>query len=139
MLAQSFLSANELGLKEVERDALIQVLGELERNELCHIASGAMRMQHYHKRWFNMGYWIETLPNCGTVRCIGGEADLVLREMGQTTRMLHRSRQLAEQGDGSLYELFHCHNLTFDEISGIITQIGTKSPSSRQPVLYVTI
>jgi hypothetical protein len=56
MLARSFLSATDLGISEVERDALIQTLGVLERGEA---------------KMFDMQRFCHP---CGTPACIWGWA-----------------------------------------------------------------
>lgn len=69
MLAQNFKSAEELMISEDERNALIQVLGMLERNELVHC-----NPWHTSRRnGFNMGIvWEE--DDCGSIGCIYGWA-----------------------------------------------------------------
>lgn len=63
MLAQNFKTAADLGLKDVELEALIKVLGMLERGELSR--KGAQVI--------NMGWWFGQ-NECGTVGCIAGWA-----------------------------------------------------------------
>lgn len=60
MLAQNFQTAEALGITDTELDALIKVLGMLERGEL--------------DGHFDMGNW---LNHCGTVGCIAGTAHIV--------------------------------------------------------------
>jgi hypothetical protein len=75
MLAQQFLSHDALGIEQVDRDALIAVLGMLERKELVHwrdpdeapISNG-----------FNMAALISG-RECGTVGCICGWAHVASR------------------------------------------------------------
>jgi hypothetical protein len=62
MLAQNFKTATDLGISEVEQDALIKVLGMLERNDFARGES------------FNMGWWYQHSNTCGTVGCIAGWA-----------------------------------------------------------------
>jgi hypothetical protein len=57
MLARSFLSAVDLGISEVERDALIATLFAFERGEIKHFT-----MRHFRE-------------NCGTPACICGWAN----------------------------------------------------------------
>lgn len=68
MLAQNFKAAEELGLTERGRDALIRVLGMMDRGELKDTPRGC-----FIPNGFNMGVtWYEN--ECGTVGCIGGWA-----------------------------------------------------------------
>lgn len=67
MLARSFLSATDLGISDVERDALIKVLGMLERGELVHRGTDLVAGHN----GFNMG-WAGSRTDCGTLACIGG-------------------------------------------------------------------
>lgn len=63
MLAQNFLSATDLGVTEVEKEALITVLGMLERGEI----------DDDHFKMSN--FWKEEA--CGTVGCLCGWANFV--------------------------------------------------------------
>ena len=75
MLAQQFLSHHALGIEQVDRDALVAVLGMLERKELVHwrnpdeapISNG-----------FNMAALISR-RECGTIGCICGWAHVASR------------------------------------------------------------
>ena len=80
MLMRNFMTAEELGLREIERDALVQVLGLLERGEVEH----ARELRQYMFRdpanrsapvglSFNMAFF-EHEHSCGTACCIGGLA-----------------------------------------------------------------
>lgn len=62
MLAQNFKTAADLEISDVEQDALIKVLGMLERNDFARGES------------FNMGWWYRHSNTCGTVGCIAGWA-----------------------------------------------------------------
>jgi hypothetical protein len=81
MLAQNFKTAADLGISEVELDALIKVLGMLERGELKHTESyGDLAYEAPLGAivGFNMSsYYGE--GTCGTVCCIAGWAEVVGR------------------------------------------------------------
>jgi hypothetical protein len=74
MLARSFLSAADLGISDQWRDALIAVLGKLERDELTHLHAGDIDGQ---TDIFNMVIWYSSGADCGTVGCIGGWAETI--------------------------------------------------------------
>lgn len=83
MLAQNFMTAAELGLEPAQRDALVAVLGMLERGELVHVRPSreelpgtALRISGPRIGQFNMLYWASD-TDCGTVHCIGGAAEVV--------------------------------------------------------------
>jgi hypothetical protein len=61
MLAQNFKTAADLGISDAELDALIKVLGMLERGEITE--------NHFHMARF----WME----CGTVGCLCGWANQI--------------------------------------------------------------
>jgi hypothetical protein len=76
MLARSFKSAEELGMKEVERDALITVLGMMERGE---IEDQKFNMNRYFfvKPLITVS-WDNSHPeDCRTPACICGWANHV--------------------------------------------------------------
>lgn len=70
MLAQNFLSAADLNLSDKERDALIGVLGMLERGEVKYTSP----LPTFLSNGFNLAVWCKD-GGCGTVACIGGWAD----------------------------------------------------------------
>lgn len=70
MLARNFMTATELSLDEHERDALIGVLGMLERGEFGDLGRG----EFGDRNIFNMNCWYGR-KECGTVGCIGGWCD----------------------------------------------------------------
>jgi hypothetical protein len=74
MLTRSFLTAADLGISEPQWRALIEVLEMLEREELQHVNSCALR---YPAAGFNMNLWGD-LSTCG-VRCIGAWAEHIGR------------------------------------------------------------
>lgn len=82
MLAQSFVSAAELGITEPQRDALQKVLVLLETGKLRHVP--VPKLSHdwddesinQFSGMFNMGSYIDP-SDCGTVACIGGTAAIV--------------------------------------------------------------
>lgn len=78
MLAQNFMSAKDLGLDEAQKEALVTVLGMMERGEIKHkesIKINYLSGQVFSGQ-FNMRHWNIT-DECGTVCCIGGTAELV--------------------------------------------------------------
>lgn len=78
MLAQSFMSAADLGLFEVERDALIKTLHAMDRGELKHDPNPDILDIEgtIFTGTFNM-FWWNKQSICGTVCCIGGTANLL--------------------------------------------------------------
>lgn len=81
MLARTFLPAADLHLSERQRDALVTVLGMMERGEIEHVQlrykDGATTYEGFSTSFpFNMASWsCESV--CGTVHCIGGWAERV--------------------------------------------------------------
>jgi hypothetical protein len=79
MLTRSFLTAVDLGISELQWRALIEVLGMLEREEIQHVNSCALR---YPAAGFNMNLWedlsCDMACTCG-VRCIGAWAEHIGR------------------------------------------------------------
>src|SRR4051812_45274855 len=73
MLAQNFKSATDLGIEDAELDALIKVLGMLERQEFVHVESVWDRTK---PNGFNMGA-TQSKTACGTVACMGGWANII--------------------------------------------------------------
>lgn len=79
MLAQSFLSAEDLQITEPERDALIAVLHRFETDPPKHVQYDE---SNFSVGWdygvspdfFNLTHIIGELHNCGTVGCIMGFA-----------------------------------------------------------------
>lgn len=69
MLARSFLTPEELNISDKQFDALVQVLGMLERGELpWHTKKAVLPLDV----GFNMAKWPSRLEgNCGSVGCIG--------------------------------------------------------------------
>lgn len=63
MLAQNFKTPNALGIEDAGFEALVKVLGMLEREEIP-------------AENFRMEFWNEKF-SCGTVHCIGGWAQAV--------------------------------------------------------------
>jgi hypothetical protein len=81
MLAQSFLPAADLGITEPQKEALMKTLVLLETGRLRHAKGvdngwfpnrGTIFEGH-----FNMCQWNSAVPNCGTVACLGGTAELI--------------------------------------------------------------
>lgn len=73
MLAQNFLSAPDLGILPVERDALVTVLGMLERGEL---QNDPVPMRPSFKNGFHMGPMIVRSGE-NVCACIAGWANIV--------------------------------------------------------------
>lgn len=71
MLAQNFKTATDLGIKDVELDALIKVLGMLERGEIPKAAFDMGRFRPYYSSEESV------VAECGTVGCICGWANFI--------------------------------------------------------------
>lgn len=80
MLAQNFLDHTVLGISAEERQALVKVLGMLERGELKYDRDMDADMPN----GFNMADFVES-GKCGTVACICGWADLLCKTQLQIT------------------------------------------------------
>ncbi|MGM4987379.1 hypothetical protein [Tardiphaga sp. 841_E9_N1_2] len=78
MLAQSFISAAELGITEPQRDALQKTLVLLETGHLRHVAIDALTEgdEYRFSGEFNMASFAFR-HTCGTACCIGGTAQMV--------------------------------------------------------------
>lgn len=77
MLAQYFLAAEALGITEAEHDALVRVLGMLERGEISyHEPLWGDMTPGENFIGFNMSRFYDR-TECGTVACIGGWAEYV--------------------------------------------------------------
>jgi hypothetical protein len=83
MLAQNFKTAADLGIEDVEFDALTKVLGMLERGEIKHTEIMPRDFDEFTfdpvglDFRFNMDTWVSHADECGTVCCIGGSAELI--------------------------------------------------------------
>lgn len=97
MLAQNFKTAADLCITDPELEALIKVLGMLERGDLSH-DGGQFDSDH----GFNMGLSWEGKTGCGTVACIGGWCEIVMGV--KPTTHLYRYIQ-----GGPLYDLYWSH------------------------------
>jgi hypothetical protein len=95
MLAQNFKTA-DLGIKDVEFEALIKVLGMLEREELKHCVSGPNYAME--PNGFNMGDWCTRRGECGTVACIGGWVAIITEQ---------DPRDYVKDAKGHLRELYY--------------------------------
>lgn len=76
MLAQNFQTPAALGISGVEFEALVKVMGMLERGELKHCGGGNPETQK-----IKMGFSMSTAQcdtACGTAGCIGGWAASVM-------------------------------------------------------------
>lgn len=73
MLAQAFLTSAELGITDAELDALIKVLGMLERQEVEYAKARGTPPDDVTPTAFNMG-WVFGVGECGTTACLCGWA-----------------------------------------------------------------
>lgn len=81
MLARTFKSPEELGITPSEHNALVLTLDALERGEIQHVycneeISSTGRSQLFTGH-FNMLHWSEKFPECGTIACLGGTAEML--------------------------------------------------------------
>jgi hypothetical protein len=76
MLAQSFLSAADLGISDIQHQSLVTVLGMLERGELVHAKYPIAKMFRGPNE-FNMAATLDESTDCGSIGCICGWAHLV--------------------------------------------------------------
>lgn len=72
MLAQNFKTAADLGITDPELDALIKVLGMLERGE---IPDRAFTMRQFRPTWSDRAQ--DIAKECGTIGCLCGWANFV--------------------------------------------------------------
>lgn len=80
MLAQSFMTAADLGITEEQRGALAKTLVLLETDKLIHAAPESQINWYSEDKFtgqFNMDMWTLNYEGCGTVACIGGTAELI--------------------------------------------------------------
>lgn len=91
MLARSFLTPEKLNISDKQFNALVQVLGMLERGELP-----------WHKK-FDMTSWPTKGISCGTVGCIGFWAESILEA------------EIVSK-DEELLQLFYADDFDLDEI-----------------------
>lgn len=97
MLAQNFKTAAELDITEKQKRALMKVLVLLETGKMEHVPNYKPVMGKPDDKFtghFNMMVWGENCE-CGTVRCIGGTAEIVgdvdfSGVIGQCTSPLYR-------------------------------------------------
>lgn len=80
MLAQNFKTPADLGIKDVEFEALVKVLGMLERGEVRHVTVDESfirsRPGREFRGLFNMSnIWANA--DCGTAACIAGTSDWI--------------------------------------------------------------
>lgn len=78
MLAQSFKSATDLGIRDEWWSALCKTLVLLETGKLEHslIDDGLLSFDSKFTGHFNMNTW-RNVHSCGTCACIGGTAEMV--------------------------------------------------------------
>lgn len=75
MLAQNFKTPADLGIKDVEFEALVKVLGMLERGELREAPKPNRTWDHHTFKGMGFNMECSGVKNaCGTVACIGGWA-----------------------------------------------------------------
>ena len=73
MLAQNFKTAADLRISEAQREALVRLLGMLERGEIRHQLSESVSYEDDGPLCsFNMMEW-----SCGSVGCLGGWCDFL--------------------------------------------------------------
>ncbi len=75
MLARNFLTPTELDISDKQFNALLQVLGMLERGELKMHHNWRKRKREPNTKYFDMGKWPER--HCGSVGCIGFWAEKI--------------------------------------------------------------
>lgn len=75
MLAQSFQSAAELGIADIEQQALVTVLGMLERGELVYGKYPIAKMFRGSNE-FNMAATLDSSSDCGSIGCLCGWAHI---------------------------------------------------------------
>lgn len=104
MLAQNFKTAESLGIKDKEFDALVKVLGMLERAEVRHTEyTGLDREQIPPGDNFCMSVTHHHKEGCGTVACIGGWAALM---MGHPDPNGYVHQSMRQSGNHRLWELY---------------------------------
>lgn len=104
MLAQNFKTADDLGITDEQKDALIKTLVLLETGKLTHV-SGSHAYSPYRSfsGQFNMNIWHAT-NHCGSIGCIGGTAEMVGN--------LHvDSMEIAAETNSALDSLFYPHDV----------------------------
>lgn len=110
MLAQNFKTAADLSISDVELDALIKVLGMLERGEIP-FATCPENLSGFrpHGEGFNMGPYLKE-GECGTVACIAGWAHVVSgRRAFEWVETLCPPNTVTDD----LHELFHVDSITY--------------------------
>lgn len=95
MLAQNFKTPADLGITAAEFDALVKVLGMLERGELTHDHWDCPSVPN----GFSMIEYI-TETQCGTVACIAGWADKIADTTFASRHLFNLPRALDELFSG---------------------------------------
>ena len=95
MLAQSFMTADDLEISERQKDALIKTLVLLETGKLKHtqrpVDGTYLGENGKFTGQFNMNQWRHTYRECGSICCIGGTAELIGRvSFAEASGNLHR-------------------------------------------------
>lgn len=97
MLAQSFMTATDLGIEEQQKEALIKTLVLLETGNLKNSPMGnPCESAKTYSGQFNMNQWCAE-NECGTIACIGGTAELVGGlECGELGHAVYTNKPLHE-------------------------------------------
>lgn len=123
MLAQNFKTAAELGITEIECDALSKVLGMLERGELSHALNKSSDILcdvvPTSPASFHMAITSEC-HDCGTVACIGGWAATFIPGMSPQDYVNNKHSP-------NLRELYWPHYDLFDVITPDVAAIAIRS------------
>lgn len=96
MLAQSFLSAEDLNISSSQLKALIKTLKLFETGKLKHVQLDdgiPGEMGNEFTGHFSMSLW-NTKRDCGTICCIGGTAELIGGVIFNTDKQSKRLTQL---------------------------------------------
>lgn len=106
MLAQSFKTAEELGITEKQKEALMKTLVLLETGKLVHTSLPRLKDRYVGEQkfsgHFNMEEW-SVSHFCGTIACIGGTAELIGGLLGDE-RFIKLYRSI---GHSDLHHLFY--------------------------------
>jgi hypothetical protein len=118
MLARSFLSATDLGISEIERDALVATLLAFEREEIEHFS-----MRHFK-------------ASCGTPACICGWAN----HLSEGQAFPEVSTMSSERVVKALYRRLPRQLQYLFDIQGLPQQAGaTQAQAAAALVNYLTL
>lgn len=99
-----FKSAEQLGLKQPEWEALIKTLTLMEAGAIIHATTDMKQAgKRVEGHLFNMSNW-KDYYQCGTVCCIGGSAEVFGNLRHQS--MDKASKRLYREGNLNLHNLF---------------------------------